>query len=281
MKTKKTILEQYTKYLQLINECKKEELPTNFKKFTDFLKANTDNKRFQGILYLDCIHKTLVQVSQREVRLKELSQSWSSTAAKKCWEKVNKLNSIRKEEEDTSSVSISDRYKILLGSLFNFMEEQTDPCLKLYMYMAHESKDSDGQKLYGSEMLLVDKLLKADSEEEIEALLQPKTEEKKDFQTRFVCKIPINKLELFKLFNPKDLVETEECYLKLEEMVNQNEISYDDYCYVRDILLSPRKSYYTNGGKWEEPTTKLFSGPQIIDGIQFLEEEELKEACSE
>lgn len=166
MKTKQTILDQYTKYLETIKSCNKEEIPYNFKKFNEFLTKNADGE-FRRELQLVCVKATVDETKKRQLRFKDVANNWSGRAVKDCYECVKKLDDIWKEELKKIVPNVPNEFKVLTSKLFKLIEDQDDPSLQLYMYMMH-MESSNGEKLYESSDLKT-LYAKASEEEAIKA----------------------------------------------------------------------------------------------------------------
>lgn len=167
MSNKTTILEQYKKYLQTINTCENEQVPTNFIKFTKWLfnACYELDSRLWTVIKLDCIHRTIKLVNKRNIRLKEVSEDWSPIEVQECYDIINAIT--RAANEDPTS----QEHMVLTGKLFNLIDKEKDPSMQLYMYMQHE-KSKYGYRLYREEKENVQKLLSATSEEEIDSIMQ-------------------------------------------------------------------------------------------------------------
>lgn len=160
MKTNKTIVEQYKKYLKTIKE-ENTNVVESFGKLMDFVDQHCENKRLSMAIELDAIHNTLVQVRKRGIKLKEGGE-WSSMAVRRAYELIKNLN---RDFKDGSA----DSYKV---NFHNFLELATkQPSnLRLYIHLIHEDS-SDGKDLYISEKKLIDQLFEKETEEELEKVL--------------------------------------------------------------------------------------------------------------
>lgn len=241
MKAKTTILQQYRKYLEAIKNCDKAQVATNYAKFIDFIdkECKEEDYDFWLLIYINCVYMTLKQIRARNVFLKEISEDWNPSYVDKCYKLIGKVCEKREEGEDD--------YKVCLGNLFIFILEQSDPSMQLYMHMLHENS-IDGKSFYKKDSFILKKLHKAESDEEIDRILQESKEIPPSTlhpSARFSCTTPLSKVEvLFKEFNPQTLEEAEECYSKLEDWATEGRICYDDYLYVKDILLSRNPKKY-------------------------------------
>ena len=274
MKTKTTILQQYRKYLEAIKDCDKTQLTTNYAKLMDFItkECKEEDYDFWLILYINCVYMTLKQVRARNIFLKEISEDWNPSNVDRFHKLLDKVCALREEG--------GDDYKICLGNLFKLILEQSDPSMQLYMHMRHENS-IDGRNFYKKDSMLIKKLHQAVSDEEIDRILQESKETPPPTQhtsTRFSCTTPLSKKDyvevLFKEFNPQTLEEAEECYAKLEDWATEGRICYDDYRYVKEILLSRNPKKYEcktqikleNEQEAKNPKKKKTPSFQVIDG---------------
>lgn len=160
MKPKKTIVEQYKKYLQTIKRPET-DVVESFKKLMDFLEQHCNNARLTMAIELDSIHYTLVQVRKRGLKLKDYGE-WNSIAVSRAYEL---LNNLRRDYNYGSG----DSYKVNFHNLWELAEKQPSS-VRLYIHLVHENSD-DGKNLYVSEKELIEKLFNASSEEEVESVL--------------------------------------------------------------------------------------------------------------
>lgn len=277
MISKVKFVQTYTKYCDHIKAAEAESILSSYKAMYDYLEKECVDDYLMVNLKLGLIWNTLDQIRKKNIFLKDLSESWDSQVTKQCKNIVGHLWNINAENGMTESE------KILFGKFCKLSNEQEDAALQLYMWMLF-SNTKNGRTLLERTNEYCNKLKKAQTNEEITAILTHKDEHKNDFKARFVCAIPIPKLRLFKMFNPKTLEEAEEGYAKLEEMADQGEICYDDYIYVRDILLSrcPQRYKWIADHKNDKPT-ELFDGQyqDVQKALEECEREEMLEKLEE
>ena len=246
-----TITQQYAKYLENIKSCDDAQVISNFNKLESFLanlfNTQAEDEELLTHIKLDSINMTLKEIRKRSIKLKNAASYWDSKEIGRFFNLLDKANAIYnnlKEHQEGSS----EEYIAVEGVLINCINEQKDPSVKLYMYLKHEDS-AEGRNLYKSSSNTAKQLIAASSEEEIDVILQEVNnpqQTKPNPSTRFKYASSIPKIKLFELFNPQTLEEAEQCYSKLEDMVDNGEINYEDYQYVKDILLSRNTQKYIN-----------------------------------
>ena len=160
MKTNKTNVEQYKKYLKTIKE-ENTNVVESFGKLMNFIDQNCTNKRLSAAIELDAIHNTLVQVRKRGIKLKEGGE-WSSMAVRRAYELIKNLKRDFKEGS-------ADSYKVNFHNFWELATKQPSN-LRLYMHLIHEDS-SDGKDLYISEKKLIDQVFEKETEDELEKVL--------------------------------------------------------------------------------------------------------------
>ena len=117
MSDKTTILQQYKKYLTAIKNCENEQVPINFKKFTDFLynACYELDSRLWTVINLDCVHRTIKVINKRNIRLKDVAEDWSTIEVQECYDIINAIT--RAANEDPTS----QEHMVLLGKLLNLI----------------------------------------------------------------------------------------------------------------------------------------------------------------
>lgn len=280
MKPKTTIVGQYKRYLKAIETCDKQEVPQNFSKFQQFIDKEADGDLYV-FLKLASVKMTLVQVRKRGVALrKELTKDF--------WDVFNSLKRHIEEQKSGRNLTMScpDEIKVQFARVLEQINKQTDHSTQLYMWLCYDNNIKD--HLLTKWLPTVDRLTDAESEEEIEAVLEdasrntlktvsvnPTTDEEKESLDRECCK---QISEMYKHFNPKNIEEAEENIEELNSMLTNGEILKGAYDVVNEYLLS-RKHIYSNGNTYKEPQTTPLNF-EIIDGEKFLEEDELEAVLS-
>lgn len=286
MHTKLTIVEQYKKYLNAISKDNGSSIPSLFKKFYDFLgKEHNEGLDFDFYFHIlrNSIKCAIKQIENKKVYLKKLSADWDDSSVKQCYKLINLLEQNAKNDD-------GDSYLVNFNRLSNLLFLETeDPCTMLFMCTCF-SRTEEGNTFFNCRSYEVSQLIKASSEEEIEEILEDINQKlegnkKPSPSLRFSCQMDLPREELFKLFTPTSMEEQEEMYGKLEEMATNGEISYNDYSYVKEILLNKCKHYFetkdfsTHQGNVTEPfTLQVYDGEKML---QELEEEEAEAAITE
>lgn len=276
MNTKLTIVQQYKKYCDAVQSNSGSGIPSLFKKFEDFLEKEFQDGMDYELWYLmkrRSISFTLHQIFDKQVYLNKLSLDWDSSAVQECYKLIGNLKKYDESDDENS-------WRICFARLVKLFQDTEDPCTKLYIYTCYY-KSIEGKKFFNDGKDKFKKILEAQSEEEIEELLKkPNVERKQLASERFACLVDIPKVELFKLFTPKSIEEQDENYEKLEEMATNGEISYNDYSYVKDILLGkPKQFFSTHQGNVTEPfTLQVYDGEKML---QELDEEEAEAAITD
>ncbi len=270
MNTKFTIVQQYKKYCNAVLSNDGRGIPSLFKKFDDFLEKEFQDGMDFELWYLmkrRSINFTLHQIFEKQVFLNKLTLDWDTSAVQECYKLIGILKRCDESDDENS-------WRICFARLAKLFQDTEDPCTKLYLYNCYY-QTIEGKKFFNDGKKKFNSILKAQSEEEIEELLKkPNVERKQLASERFACLVDMPKEELFKLFTPTSMEEQEEMYDKLEEMATNGEISYNDYTYVKDILLGKTKQYFsTHQGNVTEPF-KL----QVYDGEKMLQELDEEEA---
>lgn len=252
-----TFVSQYSKYLKVINEAALTELPTLYSKFVKFLDEECEDSELAAVLKLDSICKTIKAIKKNNFKLKEASVNWNSKVVGSFYDLEKRLS-----KQDISD----DEFKLLTFKALSTAAEQSDTALKLYLYQVHYENSSVGRELFESERSRVNMLFQCKDDLEVDAVLKKNVDAEEKTNERFSCTIPTPKTVLYKLFTPSSLEECEACYSKLEAMADKGEISYDDYSYVKEILLAPT-SYRLQHGVSED------SANTSKDYEEMLEEE--------
>lgn len=165
MITKKTLVQQYEKYLDAIKQDDGNNLVLNFSKFVDLLSRECNDSKLRSELELACINNALVQVRERNIMLKNLAWKWNHDAVQECYRLLKLIKSVPYEVNE-------EQYMVNEAKLFRLINEQEDMAMQLYLYFLHW-KEPDGKRLYESSRGVVEKLLKARSDEEIDEILHP------------------------------------------------------------------------------------------------------------
>lgn len=166
MITKKTLVQQYGRYLDLIKreeDCSK--LVVYFSNCKKLLYEKCEDSALATTLELDSIYKLLVQVRERNIMLKNLAWKWNHDAVQECYRLLKLIKSVPYEVNE-------EQYMVNEAKLFRLINEQEDMAMQLYLYFLHW-KEPDGKRLYESSRGVVEKLLKARSDEEIDEILHP------------------------------------------------------------------------------------------------------------
>lgn len=263
-----TIMKAYKRYVESL-ETINSPLFTDYKRVFEYLYEVDGDLTYY--LFLDCICRTLKAIEKKQMHFKTSHMDWNK-------ERVNEFFSLLNYTTKAYQRQDNEAFTVCFYKLFKCISEEELPNLQLYMFSKYNETEYGGKYLSSSSGI-VKELLKCETEEEIDDCLKEYEEKKEEKVTPTYGKrfsnYSIPKVELFEMFNPKDLEETKECYAKLEEMADNCTISEEDYFYVKDILLSPRLTFYKRGGVYKEPsnsTNKLEL--EVIDGSSFEEEME-------
>lgn len=262
------ILEAYRRYCDKLNT--NSPIFEDFKRTFTYLFYNVE-ENLSEILFTDCVVKTLKAVTQRQLSFKVSNSAWSKERVDTFYKSLDSTVRAYKRQDN-------EAFAICFYKLFKCIIDEELPNLQLYMFSKYKETEF-GEKYLCNSSGIVKELLKCESEEAIAACLKEfeKREERKTIPNskRKFSNYSVPKVELFELFNPKDLEETKECYAKLEEMADNCTISEEDYFYVKDILLSPRLTFYKRGGVYKEPSNSSNKLElEVIDGSSFEEEME-------
>lgn len=260
MKEKTIVLQQYCKYLQAIKECNVEQVPSMFKTFMTFLDNNTKNEEFYSIVAFNAIGGTLGVTEQKGLNYKSASTNWNSKIVARGMHLIDELKKAYGDALGTIYTNEQERFGIVFGNYIKTVDSADDPCIQLFLYSVYNRAtkgDKPLPRIFSYQAMTLNKMLGASSDEEIESILSSLQEPQEETNTASPTQTthePREKTELFKLFNPKDLAETEACFAMAEEMFSKGELCKDDYSYVKEILLLPRRVFYKNGGTYKEPT---------------------------
>lgn len=170
MKENKVVVEQYKKYLQNI---RKEEtnVAESFGKLVNFLDQQCENEKLSMAIELDGIHKTLKEIRNRGIKLKEQGD-WSKITVNRCYELIKLMNTnFREGNKQAFSINFYKFWDLATKQPTN---------LRLFMHLMHEnnkySRDEEDpsvrENLYKSEKERIKALFNASSNEEIEAILE-------------------------------------------------------------------------------------------------------------
>lgn len=247
MEEKLKVMNTYKRYLESLGN-KDSNLVENFRAVCKYLDDNTD-EYFYVALMTNCVFNTVKAAKERNLKLRDMASDWNHSA-------VQEFFNLKDKAVNLKRIGNYESYKVIEYRLQKLIYEEESPHTKLYMYIKH-SESEDGYEFYKHSKNTVWKLLKAKSSNEIESILSSLQEPQEETNTASPTQTthePREKTELFKLFNPKDLAETEACFAMAEEMFSKGELCKDDYSYVKEILLSPRRVFYKNGGTYKEPT---------------------------
>lgn len=164
MRDKLTVVQTYKRYLDKINWCEPSEVPTNFGKMIDFLYKETakEDSELRFALIEDCVFETLKVVNRKNIRLKELSEDWDTSAIEELWH-------LQANADTYWKIGDTNSYKITFNKIRTLIGDTEDNALKLYLYL-NNSKSNDGKDFYRSYHKIAKKLI---AEIENEALKTP------------------------------------------------------------------------------------------------------------
>lgn len=170
MITKTRIVLAYSRYLDSIKQCDGGEIPSKFGKLTNWLNSNVCNLEeddkwfdFYWVVLIDSIGKTIAQLKKKEVRLKEVSESWSSIEVKECYRLVKLINQSINNNRDQFSVNWARFCKLT--------SDTEDIALRLYMYMTYRDSYA-GEGFFSQYYRIIPSLFKAETDEEIDKIIQ-------------------------------------------------------------------------------------------------------------
>ena len=166
MRDKLTVVQTYKRYLDKINGCEPSEVPTNFGKMIDFLYKETakEDSELRLTLIEDCVFETLKVVNRKNIRLKELSEDWDTSAIEELWH-------LQANADTYWKIGDTNSYKITFNKIRTLIGETEDNALKLYLYL-NNSKSNDGKDFYRSYHKIAKKLI-AQIEDESKETLTP------------------------------------------------------------------------------------------------------------
>lgn len=170
MKTNKTVVEQYKKYLQNI-KLEQTDVVGSFGKLVNFLDQQCGNNKLSMVIELDAIHKTLKQIRNRGIKLRDQGE-WSKITVNRCYDLIKLMNT--NFREGNKQAFTLNFYK------FWELASKQPTNLRLFMHLVHENNKynrneedpSAKENLYKSEKEKVNKLFQASTEEEIESILE-------------------------------------------------------------------------------------------------------------
>lgn len=165
MISKKTLVQQYEKYMDAIKQDDGNNLVLNFSKFTAWLSSKCEDSKLWNALELACINNALVQIKKKNIMLKYIAWNWNHDAVQEFYRLLKLIKSVPYEVNE-------EQYMVNEARLFKLIDDQEDPALQLFLYLKHYEKP-DGKRLYESSKDVVEKLLVAASDEEIDEILNP------------------------------------------------------------------------------------------------------------
>lgn len=165
MISKKTLVQQYEKYLDAIKQGDGNNLILNFSKFTAWLSSKCEDSKLWNALELAAINNAIVQIKKKNIMLKYIAWKWNHEAVQECYRLLKIIETVPYEVNE-------EQYMVNEARLFKLIDDQEDPALQLFLYLRHYEKP-DGKRLYESSKDVVEKLLVAASDEEIDEILHP------------------------------------------------------------------------------------------------------------
>lgn len=132
------IMKLYKRYVQSLGR-QDADVCKNYQALGKKLMTDFSENPLKQEIEADALHRALQVVKQRNIRLKELSESsgyeWSRTLINECYKKLDKIQKAL-EEGDT------DRFAILVHDYVKFSDNVTDnPYQQMYFWLKYSDTD--------------------------------------------------------------------------------------------------------------------------------------------
>ena len=161
------IIKSYTRYLNSLKE-ESSNIIRNFDKMYKYLnsKVSKIDKDLWQALTFDCVYKTLKIAKERQVKYKSFGQDWNNYSVERCYQLIDNFQKAERTQDN-------EMLNINLYRLFKLLANEELPNVVLFMWYTF-SKTELGGELLKSEREKVNKLMKSQTEEEIDELLTSK-----------------------------------------------------------------------------------------------------------
>lgn len=161
------IIKSYSRYLNSLKE-ENSNIIGNFDKMYKYLnsKVSIIDKDLWQSLTFDCVYKTLTKAKERQVKYKSFDQDWNNYSIERCYQLIDNFQKAERTQDN-------EMFDINLYRLFKLLTNEELPNVVLFMWHTF-SKTELGGELLKSEREKTNKLLKAQTEEEIDELLTSK-----------------------------------------------------------------------------------------------------------
>lgn len=239
-------LKAYKQYCEKVTNCTDAELPQKFQRMNLWIEDHTptdtteEDTDFLARVWFATVNVTIDQVEERGINLFKLSKHWNSVAVNKATKIIDSL--VTNEEENKAKARVDNtKEKILVHSYSKLLQEEHDPCLKLYLlglyrgyYKSFFNECIDVvEKWYNDGYVPPMKNIREESFGELTSLNLEELKQVNEFR---------------KNFDPKSKSETVEELTRLINLYNDGKVTHKVFKFLSDMDIKCRMTFYSMGG---------------------------------
>ncbi len=229
-------------------------------------KTTEEETDFLSQLLFASVDASIDQVEERMINLVKLSKHWNSVAVSKASKIIDSL--VANEEENSTKAKVDNtKEKILVHNYSKLLQDEHDPCLKLYLYKLYRG-------FYKSFFRDCTKTVKDWCKYGYTPPMKDVQEENFGELTTLNLKELEQVNEFRKTFDPKTKAETVEELTKLINLYNEGKVTHKVFKFLSDMDIKCRMTFYARGG--------VYGCTSIQESIIISDEQEkltIQESC--